>query len=192
MANTLTLSVADLSFLAEDPYPAAALAVGGALSLFIAAYGRRDDSYIDEIGTAFAMVLGLGILVIAIVAALEKTLSWFSLVLLFLLVSCLFLKPLKNIPWAAVFGIIAGAAAAYLASLVLPAEVFGVEEWKVLVGIFLVVGFVVHLLTHFVEGLLTISTMIISWRSSMVLVGILAMSEGLMLYIEGRSLISFL
>ena len=192
MANTLPLPVADLSFLADDPYPAAALAVGGILALFIAVYGRRDDSCIDEIGTVFAMILGAGILVIAVVAALEKVLSWFSLVLLFLLASCLFLKPLKNVPWAAVFGIIAGAAAAYLASLVLPAEVFGVEEWKVLVGIFLVVGFIVHLMTHFIEDLLTISTMIISWRSSMVLVGALAIAEGLMLYMECRSLISFI
>lgn len=179
----------DLSFLADDPYPQLSLVVGGLLAVFLAFYGRRDDSYIDEVGTVVAFALGIGMLVMAVVILLEDALGWFSVVVMVLLSSCLFLKPFKDIPWAGVFGLLAGAAAAYLASTVIQGEVFGIEEWKVLVAVFFVVGAIVHLMTHFLEDLLAISTMVLSWKASMVVVGLVAIAEGVLLYLEDTSLI---
>ncbi|HIH01744.1 TPA: hypothetical protein HA259_06700 [Thermoplasmata archaeon] len=179
----------DLSFLAADPYPQLSLIIGGLLAVFLALYGRRDDSYIDELGTVVAFALGIGMLVMAVVILLEETLGWFSVVVMVLLSSCLFMKPFKDVPWAAVFGLLAGAAAAYLLSTLIQGEVFGIEEWKILVVVFFVVGAIVHLLTHFLEDLLTISTMVLSWKASTVIVGLLAIAEGVLLYLEDRSII---
>ncbi len=179
----------DLSFLAADSYPELSLVIGGVLAVFVAIYGRRDDSYIDEVGTFFAFILGIFLVVMAIVVLMEEALGWFSVVVMLLLAACLFLKPLKQVPWAGVFGIVAGAVAAYLASTVIQGELFGVEEWKVLVAVFFVVGAVVHLMTHFIEDVLTISTMVLSWKLSMVIVGALAIVEGILLFVEGHSIV---
>lgn len=179
----------DLSFLAADSYPELSLVIGGVLAVFVAIYGRRDDSYIDEVGTFFAFILGIFLVVMAIVVLMEEALGWFSVVVMLLLAACLFLKPLKQVPWAGVFGIVAGAVAAYLASTVIQGELFGVEEWKVLVAVFFVVGAVVHLMTHFIEDVLTISTMVLSWKLSMVTVGALAIVEGILLFVEGHSIV---
>jgi hypothetical protein len=182
--------VADLSFLTAEPYPQLALVVGGLLAVFLALYGRRDDSYVDEVGTAMAFALGICMLVMAIVILLEEALGWFSVVVMMLLAACLFLKPLKEVPWAGVFGLVAGAGAAYLASTVIEGELFGVEEWKVLVAVFFIVGVVVHLITHFLEDLLAISTMVLSWKVSMVVVGLVALAEGALLFLQDKSIVS--
>jgi len=187
----LTSGVVDLSLLANEPYPAAALIVGGLLSLFVALYGRRDDSHIDELGTFFAFILGIFMGVMAFFAGLEGTLGWFSLTLLIVVAVTLFLKPLKKLPWAGIVGLGAGAVAVYFASRFLPDTVFGLERWIVLVIVFFVVGGIVHFLFHFAEDVLTIARMVLDWRPVMVIVGLVAIIEGALLLLADKSLISF-
>jgi hypothetical protein len=174
----------DLAFLADEPVPAAALVVGGLLSLFIAIYGRRDDSYLDEVGTFLAFLLGGAMLVMAYAVWAEDALGWFSLVLIIVLALTLFLKPLKEIPWSALLGVIAGGLAAFGASLLLPSEVLGVQEWIVLLIIFIVVGAIVHGIFHFLEDVLTIATLVVGWTPTMVLVGLVAVAEGVLLLMD--------
>ncbi|MDH3365581.1 MAG: hypothetical protein OEM29_06240 [Thermoplasmata archaeon] len=182
----------DLSALGSEPYPETALVVGGLMALFVAAYGRRDDSVVDEIGTIVAFVIGIGVAVVCVSAALEGTIANFSLAVMALLALCLFLKPLKGVPWSGIFGLLAGAAAAYIASISLPSEVLGVEEWKVLLIIFFVVGGIVFFLTRFFEDLMAISSTVVSWKVSMVIIGLLAVVEGVVIFIEGATLTSYL
>jgi len=182
--------VVDLGILASEPYPALALIVGGILSILVALYGRRDDSRLDELGTFIAFILGIVMGVMAFFVATEETVTWFTLVVMIVVAVTLFLKPMKQLPWAGVAGMIAGGAATYGAYLFLPAEVFGVERWIVLVVIFLIVGTIVHVLFHFVEDVLTIARMVLDWKPVMVLVGLVSIAEGVMLYLD-KSLISF-
>jgi hypothetical protein len=182
--------VADIYSLATDPYPAVALIVGGLLALFLAAYGRRDDSHIDEIGTALAFILGIFMLVMTLIVIAEGSLGWFSLCVLILLATCLFLKPAKEVPWSGVFGIAAGAVAVYFASKAIHGDVLGLEEWKALLVVFFVVGAIVHMLTHFIEDVLAISTMVLSWKASMFVVGLVALAEGTILFLDKESLLS--
>lgn len=191
MLNSLLDIVVDLSLLADEPYPAIALIIGGLLSIFVAIYGRRDDSHLDELGTFFAFILGIVMGIMAFFVATEETVNWFTLAVIIILAVTLFLKPMKELPWAGVAGLIGGAAAAYGASLVLPSTVFGVEEWIILVVVFFIVGTIVHVLFHFVEDMLTIARMVLDWKPAMVIVGLLAIVEGVMLYLDS-SLISFL
>lgn len=182
----------DLSTLASEPYPGVSLVVGGAIAILVAAYGRRDDSRLDEIGTAVAFTLGIAIAVVCVAVVMEETLGRFSVAIMALLALCLFLKPLKGIPWSSIFGLAAGTAAAFAASLLLPSEVLGVEEWKVLLLVFLVIGGVVWLLTRFIESLLAISSTVVSWKVSIVIIGVVAVAEGAALLLSGSSLVSIL
>ena len=173
----------DLSALADDPFPAIALVVGGILAAFVAVYGKQDDSYLDEIATYVGFVLGVVMIIMAVFVAIEETISWVALAIMLLLAVTLFLKPLKDIPWAGIAGIIAGAAAAFGASVLLPASlVTGENRWIVLGVIFLVVGFIVHLLFHFIEDILKIARMVLAWRPVTLVVGVVALIQGVLLF----------
>lgn len=174
----------DLSVFADDPVPEAALIVGGILSIAIALYGQREDSLWDEVGTLFAFILGGAMLLLTYVLAAEKAVGWFTLVMVVLLALTLFLKPLREIPWAGVVGALVGGAAAAAASFVLPSEVFGIDEWIVLVVIFVIVGVIVHTIFHFLEDLLTIARMVLSWKPTMVIVGLVSIAEGILLFLD--------
>lgn len=175
----------DLSPLAQEPVPAAALIIGGLLSIAVAVYGQREDSYLDEVGTVFAFLLGAAMLVMAYVVWAEDAAGWFTLVIIVVLALTLFLKPMREIRWSAVIGALVGGAAALVASVFLPSEVFGVDEWILLVVIFLIVGGIVHALFHFVEDLFAIATMVLQWKPTMVLIGLLALAEGVLVLMDG-------
>lgn len=180
----------DLTLLADEPVPAMALIVGGLLSMAVAVYGHRDDSHWDEVGTFIGFIIGAAMFVVAFFVATEKTVGWFSLVLIVLLAATLFLKPMREIPWAGVIGVVVGAAAAIAASFLLPSTVFGVDEWIILVIIFLIVGAIVHTLLHFLEDVLTIATMVLDWKPTMIIIGLVAVAEGALLLMD-RSVLSF-
>ena len=182
----------DLSTLAAEPYPGASMVVGGIVAIIVAAYGRRDDSYADEIGTVIAFILGIAISVVAFAVVIEDSMGGFSVAVLVLLALCLFMKPLKGIPWAVVFGLIAGTAAATAASFMLPSEVLGTEEWKILLAVFLIVGGIVWFSTRIIEGLLSISSTVANWKISIMIIGGLAIAEGSALLLAGASLTSYL
>lgn|GEM_PF-1347398 len=171
----------DLSILTGEPVPALALIVGGVLSIAIALYGHRDDSHWDEVGTFFAFLLGIGMLVMAYALWSEKVVGAFTLGTVIVLALTLFLKPLRQIPWAGVVGAVVGGIAAFAASLYLPSKVFGIDEWIVLVVIFLVVGAIVHTLFHFLEDVLAIASMVLDWKPTMVVIGIVSIVEGILL-----------
>ena len=181
----------DLSILADDPIPELVLIMGGLLSVFVAVYGRRDDSHLDELGTFFAFILGIVLGIIAFFMAVEETVGWFSLTVIAVLAVTLFLKPMKELPWAGLAGVLAGAAAVYVAYLFLPEMVYGVERWIILVVIFFIVGAIVHVLFHFIEDVLTIARLVLDWKPVMVLVGMIAIIEGVLMLLDSSLLSLF-
>ena len=184
--------MADLSTLATEPYPGISLVIGGAIAVLVAIIGRKDDSLLDEAGTIVAFILGIAVAVVCAAVAIEATLGLFSMAVLALLALCLFMKPLRGIPWSVIFGLAAGATAAYIASLLLPSEVLGVEEWKLVLLVFFVTGGIVWLMTRIIESLLSVSSTVVSWRPSIIVIGAVAIVEGMFLLIQGASLTSFM
>jgi hypothetical protein len=185
----LLQSVVEISVLGSEPFPSVALIVGGLLAIFVAAYGRRDDSHIDELGTFVAFILGAIMLVMAVFVAMEESLGWFSLVVIIALAVTLFLKPMKEVPWAAVVGMAAGGVAVYFANSFLSDMDLGVDTWIILVVIFLVVGAIVHMLFHFIEDMLTIARKVLGWGPVMIIVGLIAIAEGVLVLMD-RSIIT--
>ena len=179
----------DLGILAGEPLPALALIIGGMLSIAIALYGQREDSYWDEVGTVFAFILGAAMFVMAFALWNEDAASNFTLGVIIVLALTLFLKPLRQIPWAGIIGAVIGGIAAFAASLFLPSTVFGIDEWIILVIIFLVVGVIVHTLFHFLEDVLAVASMVLEWKPVMILVGLVSLVEGILLF-AGTSIAS--
>lgn len=183
--------IMDLSPLAETPYPEASLVVGGLIALSLGIYGKRDDSVLDEIGTIAAFAVGIAMLVVFAAVMIEDALGPLSLAAMFLLSVCLFMRPLRGVSWSTLAGVAIASVVTYAASMIMPSEVLGVEEWKILVALFLVVGMFVYLSTRVFEWLVKLSTSVLSWRSSVSLIGAIALAEGLYLAVEGESLLSF-
>ncbi len=181
----------DLSILTGEPVPGLALVVGGILSIAIALYGHRDDSHWDEVGTFFAFILGIAMMVMAYAMWSEGAVTNFTLGVVIVLALTLFLKPMKEIPWAGVVGAVVGGIAAFAASLFLPSKVFGVDEWIILVVIFLVVGAIVHTLFHFLEDVLAVASMVLQWKPVMILIGLVSLAEGIFL-LAGTSIATVL
>ena len=181
-------SMVDLSSVAGEPYPALCLAVGGGIAVLLAAYGRREDSLLDELGTVVAFAIGIAAAVVCIAALMEDTVGGFSAAILAFLAACLFFRPLKCIPWALVFGLVAGAAAAIAASYTLPSTVLGAEEWKILLLLFLVVGGLVWLVTRIIGGALSLTSTVLGWRISTLVLGLVALAEGISLLLLDSSL----
>lgn len=161
------------------------------MSIAVALYGHRDDSHWDEVGTFFAFILGAAMFVMAFIVGTEETVKWFTLVVMVVLALTLFLKPMREIPWAGVLGAVIGAVVALVASLFLQSKVFGIDEWVILVIIFFVVGAIVHGLLHFLEDVLTIATMVLDWKPTMIIVGVVAIAEGVLVLMD-KSIISFI
>jgi len=181
--------VVDLSFLTTEPVPAIALMAGGILSIAVAVYGHRDDSHWDEVGTFFAFILGVAMLVMAFALWSEGAVGGFTLGVIIVLALTLFLKPLRQIPWGGVIGAVVGGVAALFASFILPSEVFGVAEWIILIIIFLVVGAIVHTIFHFLEDVLAIASMVLEWKPVMIIIGLVSLIEGILLF-AGTSIAS--
>lgn len=186
------MAVADLSMLADQSVAVTSLIVGGGLSILLAIYGRRDDSYWDEIGTFFAFVIGIAMLAIAVASISQKTLGWFSIVLMILLASGLFLKPLKDIPLAAIAGVVCASAVAIACWFFLPDTVLGYEKWLVVTVLFFVVGAFVHITLHLAGSALLMSAKVVSWKPVMILVALLSVAEGAAIALLDESLFSLL
>jgi len=178
--------------LADQSVAVTSLIVGGVLSILLAIYGRRDDSHLDELGTFFAFVIGIGMLAIAVTAISQETLGWPSVVLMVLLASGLFLKPLKGIPLAAIAGVVCASAAAVAGWLFLPDTVLGYEKWVLVVMIFFVVGAFVHITLYFAASALLIPAKVISWKPVMIVLALLSIVEGAAIILLDNSLFSFL
>lgn len=181
----------DLSVLGGEPYPAIALIIGGLMAIAVAVYGRRDDSHLDEIGTFFAFVIGIVMGIIAFFVAFNGTLQWFSLVVIIVLAVTLFLKPLKELPWAGLVGLAAGSLAVLFTYTYIPDKLYGIDRWIVLVAIFLIVGAIVHMLFHFIEDALTIARMVLDWRPITVIVGLVAVVEGALILMDSSIILLF-
>ncbi|OGS45064.1 MAG: hypothetical protein A3K76_01885 [Euryarchaeota archaeon RBG_13_57_23] len=82
---------------------------------------------------------------------------------------------MREIPLAAMGALVDGVVAA-IASFYLPSEVFAIEEWIVLVINFLVVVSITHLFFHFIEDLLLVGRMVLDWKPTVVIVGLVAIA----------------
>lgn len=180
-----------LADFASDPLPGLVLACGGLLSILIALYGVREDSYLDEVGTVFAFLLGGFALFVASAAWSEEALASSSLLILVVLGVMLFFKPLRGFRWAAVLSFLIAAAVAILLAFVLPSEIFGIPEWWIEVAVFFLVFGLLYAIFFVLETAVSILTLVLDWRPVIVLVGLVALAEGILVLAFSSSLGEF-
>jgi hypothetical protein len=105
----------------------------------------------------------------------------------------LMLKPIKEFPWAALLGLIAGGlcAGAVYFFIGLPETVFGIASIWVYVIIFLIPAVIVYMVFKFIEDVLKMVGTILASRPVTFIVGFMCIAQGILLLL-GNNLFTIL
>ena len=129
----------------------------------------------------------VGILLIVTGAASWQTqttnIDTYTIALLIIAGLALMLKPIKDFPWAALMGLIAGglAAGAVYFFLPLPETVAGIASIWVYLIIFFVPAVIVYMVFKFIEDILKLLGTILASKPVTLIVGIICIVQGILL-----------
>jgi len=120
--------------------------------------------------------------------------DWLTSIALIVMGIAMFLKPLEDLPLAALIGLAAGAAAALLVALILPADFIeaanGYVNMKwILFGLFALVATIVGVAIKFWLSSIEAISKFISWPPMALITAAFCLVQGFMVWIGGRSLI---
>jgi len=141
--------------------------------------GTRTFSYLG-------FFVGILLITTAAVAWSTQKLDVGTRYLLIITGLSLFLKPIKDVPWAALIGLVAGCACAGYAILVLPVPgtVFGISSKWIYLLAFLVPALLAYLLFKFVEDLLRLIGAILTFKPVTIVLGLVCIVQGILMLLD--------
>jgi hypothetical protein len=98
----------------------------------------------------------------------------------------LILKPIKDFPWAALMGLIAGGlcAGAVYFFFPLPETVFGIAAIWVYVAIFMIPAVIVYMVFKFIEDVLKLVGMLLASKPVTFIIGCVCIAQGILLLLD--------
>ncbi len=98
----------------------------------------------------------------------------------------LFLRPIKDIPWAALLGLIVGGLAVGIVYFFfpLPETVVGISSTWVYLAIFLIPAVLVYMVFKFIEDLLKLIGMVLGSKPVTFIVGLICIAQGVLLLLD--------
>ncbi len=150
-------------------------------------------SWIVKIASFFGFIIGILLLITAAVVWSTSALDVYTQYLLIATGLALILKPIKDIPWAAVIALLVGGVCAGYVYLFfpLPETVFGISSTWVYLAIFLVPALLVYMLFKFIEDLLRLVGAILASRPVSIILGLICIVQGFLLLLD-KSLFTIL
>jgi hypothetical protein len=173
----------------------------------------------DKVSRTLKVIIGLGLIlgVISIVtgivtmvmdippsfayrdnptANINDHFDWLTSIALIVMGVAMFLKPLEDLPLAALIGLAAGAGAALLVALILPEEFIeaanGYVNMKwILFGLFVLVATIVGISIKFWLSTIEAISKFISWPPMALIAAAFCLVQGFLVWITGNSLITF-
>ena len=103
------------------------------------------------------------------------------------------LKPIRDFPWAALLGLIAGTLSAGVVYFffTLPATIFGIDAIWFYVAIFLIPAVIIYMVFKFIEDVLKLLGLLLASRPVTLIVGAICITQGILL-ILGMNLFTLL
>lgn len=117
-----------------------------------------------------------------------STFHWFTPTLGIIVGIALILRPIKDIPWAAIIGVIAGAVVVFLTASYLEfmvtglAGIFGIDPYWILIIIFILILLLCYLAFKLIEDLGKLLGKILSSRPSSAVIMVLCVIEAILVY----------
>ena len=98
----------------------------------------------------------------------------------------LFLSPLKDVPWAALVGLVVGCVCvgAVFLFFPLPEVVFGVSSTWIYLAIFFIPALLTYLFFKFLEDLLKLIAIILSFKPISTTIGVVCILQGILLLLD--------
>jgi hypothetical protein len=155
----------------------------------------QPTSWFIKIASLFGFFVGILFIVTAAVAWLTKA-AQVDVGTQYLLVVAglaLFLKPMKDVPWAALLGLAVGGLCAGLVYLLypLPETVFGISSTWVYLIIFFIPAVFVYMVFKFIEDVLKLIGTILAFKPVTLVLGLICIAQGILLLLN-RSLFTML
>jgi len=133
-----------------------------------------------------------GILLIITGAAAWQThapqVDTYTIYLLIIAGLVLMLKPIKDFPWAALLGLIAGGLCAgavyFFFPTLIPETVFGIASIWVYVIIFLIPAVIVYMVFKFIEDVLKLLGTLLASKPVTLIVGFICIAQGVLLILD--------
>lgn len=169
------------------------LIIGGFLA--ISWFTQKMVKPVPIVGTATSILTRIvsffgffvGIVLVVTGAAAWQTqatnIDNYTIYLLIIAGLALMLKPIKDFPWAALLGLIAGGlciGAVYF-FFPLPATIFGISQIWIYLIIFLIPAVIVYMVFKFIEDVLKMIGAILASRPVTFIVGFLCIAQGILL-----------
>lgn len=184
----------DLSILVDyTPY---ILILGGviAISWFIEKLVRpvpvvgKPASILTKIVSFFGFFVGILLIVTAAAAwsAQGSPVDAYTRYLLIIAGLALFLRPLKDIPWAALLGLIVGGLSAGIVYFFfpLPETVFGIASMWIYLIIFIIPALMVYIVFKFIEDLVKLLGTLLGSKPVTFIVGLVCIAQGVLLLLD--------
>jgi nicotinamide riboside transporter PnuC len=147
-------------------------------------------SWIIKIASFFGFIIGILLMITA--AVVWPTPDGYTQYLLIATGLALILKPIKDIPWAALIASLIGGLCAGYVYLYIPLEtVFGISSTWVYLIIFFVPALLVYVLFKFIEDLLRLVGAILASRPVSIILGLICIVQGFLLLLN-KSLFTIL
>ncbi len=130
--------------------------------------------------------IGILLLTTAAVAWSQHALDAGTHYLLIAMGLALFLKPIRDFPWAALFGLAAGCACAGYAIwfVDIPETVFGIPAKWIYIAAFLIPALIVYLIFKFIEDLLKLIGMILASKPVAIILALLCITQGILMLLD--------
>jgi hypothetical protein len=148
----------------------------------------KPVSWLVKLTSLFGFFVGILLLVTA--AAVWSAKAWDSGTRYLLIVTglALFLKPLKDIPWAALIGLVVGGlcAGSVYFFYPLPETVNGVSSTWIYLAIFFIPALLVYMLLKFLEDVLRLIGTILASKPVSIVLGLICIVQGILLQFFGH------
>jgi len=143
-------------------------------------------SWLVKLTSLFGFFIGILLLVTA--AAVWSAEAWDSGTRYLLIVTglALFLKPLKDIPWAALIGLVVGGlcAGSVYFFYPLPETVNGISSTWIYLLIFFIPALFVYMILKFVEDVLRLIGMILAFKPVAAALGLICIAQGILMLLD--------
>jgi hypothetical protein len=148
----------------------------------------KPASILTKILSFFGFFAGILLVVTGGVAWQTQTpqIDTYTIYLLIIAGLVLILRPIKDFPWAALIGLIAGGlcAGAVYFFYPLPSTVFGIASTWIYLIIFLIPAVLVYMVFKFIEDILKLIGTLLASRPVTLIVGFICIAQGVLLLLD--------
>ena len=148
----------------------------------------EPTSWLIKITSFFGFFVGILLILSAVVAWSAEAVQVDTGTQYLMIVAglALFLKPMKDVPWAALLGLIVGGVCAGFIFLFspLPETVYGISSIWIYLLIFFVPAVLVYMIFKFIEDVLKLIAMVLTFKPVTLALGLICIVQGILLLLN--------